>query len=264
MLITRTSYVPKCDIKSPIDEQRFILINGFSNLFSNLECVSCHGASADSLGWLCSPVTLRRKAAMTITDRLLRSRVETGGRPKRGSTIDDHACTRPSLYSISSWRFDGCGERGLVCPGAKKARTACGCGPTRGTAARHGAPCAAASHGASGTAARDGASGAASCDGASGAASCDGASGAASRDGASGAASCDGASGAAGRRTAGPGHTARCSPTTRPWSDSAAAAAGRSAASAAANRRTAKPEPTARCKRAPTATGAHRTARATA
>src|SRR5205823_10869592 len=31
---------------------------------------------------VCSPVTLRRKAAMTSTDRLLRSRVESNGRPK--------------------------------------------------------------------------------------------------------------------------------------------------------------------------------------
>jgi len=36
---------------------------------------------------------------------------------------------------------------GLVCPGAQKARTARGGGPTRGTAAGHGSPCTAARHG---------------------------------------------------------------------------------------------------------------------
>ena len=46
--------------------------------------------------------------------------------------------------------------------------------------------------------------------------------GASACDGASRTAARNGSSGSADRRTAGPGHTARCSPTTRPWSDSAA------------------------------------------
>ena len=97
---------------------------------------------------VCSPVTLRRKAAMTSTDRLRWSRVESDGATRELAGSDDHACARRSPYSISSRRFGGRGERGLICPGAQKARTACGRGPTRRPAARHGSSCAASGNGA--------------------------------------------------------------------------------------------------------------------
>jgi hypothetical protein len=96
---------------------------------------------------------VRRKAATTSRDRLLQSRVESDGRTTELAGSSDHARAQRSPYSSSSRRLGGHGERRLISPGAQKARTACGRGPTRGATARHGAP---------GVAPRDGATRAAS------------------------------------------------------------------------------------------------------
>ncbi len=185
-------------------------------------------------------------------ERFLRSRVKIAGRPELSGSCDD-ASARRLLCSVFSWCLRDRGERRLIRPGTE--RTACGSGPTCGTAGRHGASCATPGHGSPCAARSNGAAGRTGVP--------SGSPATASGHGA--------ASDAALRRAAAPGRTALCRVTTRlpptrhpSWSGCAAAASGHGAASDAAHRRTIAAERTACLERAAVATGADRTTCATA
>ena len=69
-----------------------------------------------------------------------RALIDRGEQRTTGSS--GHASAWRSLCSFSTWRLRNCNcsKRRRACPGAQKARTACGRGPARGTTPCHGAP----------------------------------------------------------------------------------------------------------------------------